>query len=75
MDTVRYKYIEFIYIFLLLKDKIFQTLWLINNLLLQKEYFIGKFALQHQKEQDVLKMWLILFIVNELDINNNYNNI
>lgn len=34
MDTVRYKYIEFIYIFLLLKDKIFQTLWLINNLLL-----------------------------------------
>lgn len=36
----------------------------------QKEYFIGKFALQRQKEQGVTKR-LVLFIVNELDINKN----
>ncbi|XP_053988034.1 pyruvate dehydrogenase phosphatase regulatory subunit, mitochondrial-like isoform X1 [Hylaeus volcanicus] len=35
---------------------------------LNKEYFIGKFALQHQKEQGVTKR-LVLFVVNELDIN------
>ncbi|KOC68604.1 Pyruvate dehydrogenase phosphatase regulatory subunit, mitochondrial [Habropoda laboriosa] len=35
---------------------------------LEKEYFIGKFALQHQKEQGVSKR-LVLFVVNELDIN------
>ncbi|XP_076174249.1 pyruvate dehydrogenase phosphatase regulatory subunit, mitochondrial-like [Ptiloglossa arizonensis] len=37
---------------------------------LNKEYFIGKFALQRQKEQGVTKR-LVLFIVNELDINKN----
>nr|XP_034191464.1 pyruvate dehydrogenase phosphatase regulatory subunit, mitochondrial-like [Osmia lignaria] len=37
---------------------------------LDKEYFIGKFALQHQKEQGVSKR-LVLFVVNELDINKN----
>ncbi|XP_043508700.1 pyruvate dehydrogenase phosphatase regulatory subunit, mitochondrial-like isoform X2 [Frieseomelitta varia] len=35
---------------------------------LDKEYFIGKFALQRQKEQGVSKR-LVLFVVNELDIN------
>nr|XP_033336380.1 pyruvate dehydrogenase phosphatase regulatory subunit, mitochondrial-like isoform X2 [Megalopta genalis] len=35
---------------------------------LNKEYFIGKFALQYQKEQGVTKR-LVLFVVNELDIN------
>ncbi|XP_033366458.1 pyruvate dehydrogenase phosphatase regulatory subunit, mitochondrial-like isoform X1 [Bombus vosnesenskii] len=38
------------------------------NVRLDKEYFIGKFALQRQKEQGVSKR-LVLFIVNELDIN------
>ncbi|XP_076292715.1 pyruvate dehydrogenase phosphatase regulatory subunit, mitochondrial-like [Lasioglossum baleicum] len=35
---------------------------------LDKEYFIGKFALQYQKEQGVTKR-LVLFVVNGLDIN------
>ncbi|CAK9801517.1 Pyruvate dehydrogenase phosphatase regulatory subunit, mitochondrial [Anthophora plagiata] len=35
---------------------------------LEKEYFIGKFALQHQKEEGVSKR-LVLFVVDELDIN------
>ncbi|XP_017884965.1 pyruvate dehydrogenase phosphatase regulatory subunit, mitochondrial-like [Ceratina calcarata] len=35
---------------------------------LDKEYFIGKFALQHQKERGVSKR-LVMFVVNELDIN------
>ncbi|KAL2740406.1 hypothetical protein V1478_000547 [Vespula squamosa] len=37
---------------------------------LDKEYFIGKFALQRQKEQGVTKR-LVLFMLNELDANKN----
>ncbi|XP_043263332.1 pyruvate dehydrogenase phosphatase regulatory subunit, mitochondrial-like [Colletes gigas] len=37
---------------------------------LDKGYFIGKFALKQQKEQGVTKR-LVLFVVNELDINKN----
>ncbi|XP_015598791.1 pyruvate dehydrogenase phosphatase regulatory subunit, mitochondrial [Cephus cinctus] len=35
---------------------------------LDKEYFIGKFALQRQKEQGVTKR-LVLFVLNDLDVN------
>lgn len=38
--------------------------------ILKKEYFIGKFALQRQKEQGVTKR-LVLFMLNELDTNKN----
>ncbi|XP_058799373.1 pyruvate dehydrogenase phosphatase regulatory subunit, mitochondrial-like [Phymastichus coffea] len=37
---------------------------------LDKEYFIGKFALQHQKEHGVTKR-LVLFVINNLDLNKN----
>ncbi|KAK2577534.1 hypothetical protein KPH14_003619 [Odynerus spinipes] len=37
---------------------------------LDKEYFIGKFALQRQKEQGVAKR-LVLFMLNEMDANKN----
>ncbi|XP_014217780.1 pyruvate dehydrogenase phosphatase regulatory subunit, mitochondrial-like [Copidosoma floridanum] len=37
---------------------------------LDKEYFIGKFALQHQKERGVMKR-LVLFVINNLDLNKN----
>lgn len=80
LDVSRYMVMEFIYSKTInVKSEFLRTSiiqrhnslnMLINydNLLQQKEYFIGKFALQHQKEQGVSKR-LVLFIVNELDIN------
>ena len=36
--------------------------------MLQKEYFIGKYALQYQKEKGVFRK-LVLFVINNLDVN------